>query len=56
MIAKPIQQQFSKNGFVKLPHFFEPKDLHIVKQMVEIFHHVWCADTARDGRLFAFFC
>lgn len=45
MIVKPIQQQFSKNGFVKLPHFFEPNALRSITQVVEVFHEAWLRDN-----------
>ena len=45
MIAQPIQQLFSKNGFVKLPNFFEPRFLKSITQVVEVFHQAWLKDN-----------
>lgn len=45
MIAKPIHSQFSKNGFVKLSHFFEPPALKSITQVVEVFHQAWLRDN-----------
>jgi len=45
MIAKPIHPQFSKNGFVKSPHFFEPTALKSIRQVVEVFHQAWLRDN-----------
>jgi hypothetical protein len=39
------QQQFAKNGFVKLDTFLAPSSLSKVKQVVDVFHHAWCTDN-----------
>jgi len=45
MITGQIQQQFAKNGYLKLDGFFEDPALSLVKQVVEKFHHDWCIDN-----------
>ena len=42
MIIGQIQQQFAKNGYLKLDGFFETSALYLVKQVVAQFHQAWC--------------
>jgi hypothetical protein len=45
MITGHTQQQFAKNGFVKLDTFLALSALSKVKQVVNVFHHAWCTDN-----------
>ena len=45
MNAEQNQQQFARNGYVKLDNFFTLCTLSFVKQAVEVFHHAWCVDN-----------
>jgi ectoine hydroxylase-related dioxygenase (phytanoyl-CoA dioxygenase family) len=45
MIIGQIQQQFAKNGYLKLDGFFETSALYLVKQVVAQFHQAWCSDN-----------